>query len=434
MSTTQSHRPYGLATELPDPPRPPLGHRFKYRGIVGENGNQFWHFYINELNPETWKKSTSACGDPNFLYIQAVPLRPVPEGVAEVPEGFEYYDAERFSAVFNPGDVLIRSGAGWQPALAVGKYSPAAVAMRIGSEIHHRHFDYGDANRAIEADFVKNAPLVISEVQAALDAKKAAEPEFRYFRDADGIRYKVPSDGRYGFKMVGEKWVGCGATMILMGRDLQYGTVETDADGNPLVPINPEHPARAREWTLSRMDNGMILPSGDGFGLEEKEVRVREVLPGERGLIEAMNLAIKRADAAEKRAKESHTHAEAEAKAHDECRHLLNEAVGHLRAVTNNQYLAAPHSEALSWLSRNFPEPAPEPFDMDKLWAMLPPWITNLACDYDGDWQGFAATPRLVASRVWEGSFAMTIPIDCAPPPAADWKLSLVQRPTPAQP
>lgn len=64
------------------------------------------------------------------------------------------------------------------------------------------------------------------------------KPEFRYFKDPDGTRWKMPSAGGYGFLIEGreEEWSGC---TVKIGDILKYKerdrAVETDADGNPLV-------------------------------------------------------------------------------------------------------------------------------------------------------------------------------------------------------
>ena len=141
--------------------------------------------------------------------------------------------------------------------------------------------------------------------------------------------------------------------------------------------------------------------------------------------------------------KQSHAHAEAEAHAHDECRKLLEqaweevarEAVGHLRDMLMQDDGQA-YKEAQRFIDTNFPTPAPEPvpFDWEGLWAELPSWIQWVAMDSDTEWWGHAAEPKPTGHfSVWEDA-DLLIPPEFAPPPCADWRESLVQRPTQTSP
>lgn len=189
-------------------------------------------------------------------------------------------------------------------------------------------------------------------------AEAVAEPEFRYFKDADGDRYKMPVNGLPGYKLYPDSsaWLDCDVSLgeMMHPANVKHdGTIETDADGNPLVdtsvgiPINPEKtgprlfkkaefgewPAKAREWSLQVLESGMVAPFGPDLLPTEKSVHVREVMPGE-------------AD-------------------------LLAEAVGHLKSIlaADSADIATPLQWADDWISKKFPEPAPEPSEFDKWYA-----------------------------------------------------------------
>lgn len=106
--------------------------------------------------------------------------------------------------------------------------------------------------------------------------------------------------------------------------------------------------------------------------------------------------------------------------------------------IDSNQYAAEQQISII--IDRHFPAPAPEPaFDESAFWAMMPPWIMYRAMDEDGEYTVFREEPQCLTqdfARSWTqpSEFALPIPPEFAPPAVADWKLSLVKRPTPDQP
>ncbi len=365
-TTASSHRPFNLPPELPNPPEPPAGMRGVYRGIKKTSV----HFWVDAV--EVWQPMSAGLHGFGGHYIEYIPLRPVPDGVAQPTDGWEYHsygELPKLQLEFQKDALCLgRFVKEWHAT--TGGICHLHYALRIGSELHHRHFD----------------------------ADEAPAPQFRFFKDRDGFRYKMP-----GFHMVPgtSNWVSSLFTMMDIERKWEVdGTIETDAGGNPLgdglstTEVIAKQPAKAREFAAWESDSGKFLldrvgPLGEGVW---KLMLLREVIPGE-------------AD-------------------------LLAEAVGHLRAVL--PFVSVPDgAEADAWLSTNFPEPAPEPFDMDKLWGMLPPWINHLQQQETGKWWGFSVKPTMMRGDIY-GDGRMPIPPEFAPPPAADWKTSLVKRPTPA--
>ncbi len=143
MNTT-SHRPYNLPAELPDPPTPPAGHRGVYRkpGHYYANSAAIFRFNHKELE---WSYDRALIESfPDCHTVEIIPLRKAPEGVADVPEGLEYHDSAKSGYVaisdFAYGDVALHFPGGWQNVSGY-TYGSWPTAYRIGSEIHHRHFD-----------------------------------------------------------------------------------------------------------------------------------------------------------------------------------------------------------------------------------------------------------------------------------------------------
>lgn len=381
MKTTSpaSHRPFNLPPEFFDPPAPPAGMRGVYRGKSWNPGRHCWYSPVNQFSG-VWEGVCRSIpqGFKNNHYVEYIPLRPVPEGLPPVPEGFEYWGFEKDGLTYPyKGDglsfdiIVLRNGK-WDETGWVNGYN-LHCALRIGSELHHRNFD----------------------------AEEDTAPQFRFFKDADGTRWKFATIGKIGsiLRVGDERWEQLPPFITAESfskLDREEDTIETDADGNPLtvaeIPVT-EQPAKAREWDVVVGNNGKLYDPLSYLGTPA--IKVREVIPGE-------------AD-------------------------LLAEAVGHLRDVTDKPEAAMPHSKALEWLSTNFPQPEPEPFDMDKLWASVPAWHDWIAMDDDGHWKSFEHGPKVCVRR-WGtiSGNSIQIPYNLAPPRAADWENSLVKRPTPA--
>jgi len=276
MNTTTSTRPYSLPTELPDPPAAPAGHRGVYRGIAWESANSTVDFIVS--GGIRWERFKGpAMGSENLHYIEYIPLRPTPEGVADVPEGFEFYakagDAGLPLPPSNNGplskDITLLVDGLWDESGWYNAYGYAS-ALRIGSALHHRHFDA--------------APVAGNPV--------AVEPECRYFKEEDGHRWRINNATKewFGLEPQATEWhiipKKITAQEFINGSELD-GTIETDADGNPLVVAVEPQPAKAREWWLFNQPNGSVSAfESCREHLKPVFIHVREILTNESTLLE----------------------------------------------------------------------------------------------------------------------------------------------------
>lgn len=346
MSTAISTRPFGLPPELPTPPQPPAGYRGVYRGERWGN-NREPAIYDCCLNgvwlPLPARRIPDAA--PGCFYIEYIPLRKSPEGVAEVPSGWEYFGCGpvegwadgRDETMVNPD--ILRHGLGWVEA--TGNSNLSHYALRIGSEIHHNAFD--------------------------------------------------PSH-----------------------------PIANSTGAMPMGPPKPE-PVKAREWWLTlAIEGNTSFRAGDIIGWHDRKIDSPENEEGSFWKVVHVR---------EVTANESA---------------LLEEVVGHLRAMLLTAESNSDRLEAWAWLDSNFPAPAPEPapepaFDMDKLWASVPAWHPYLTHDENGDCHTHSEKPQFIISRgteagYWEGvGDKLRIPLDIAPARPVNWMGSLIQRPTPTK-
>lgn len=76
-------------------------------------------------------------------------------------------------------------------------------------------------------------------------AAPVGSQEFRYFKDADGRFWRVPTNGRLGHRWDGTRWVSATVNLKIINiRWRQDGTIETDAHGTPLAEKLEPAPAQ----------------------------------------------------------------------------------------------------------------------------------------------------------------------------------------------
>ncbi len=135
-----SARPFNLPVELPDPPECIEGYRWEYRG-KGWDPNTVTTYIAGCVEWfKVWKNSKPEASE-TCHYLEAVPLRPVPAGVAEVPEGFEYCGNGPLvgnTAKSNP-DIIAFGELIWDTQPHQGNCPCNKYALRIGSEIHYKN-------------------------------------------------------------------------------------------------------------------------------------------------------------------------------------------------------------------------------------------------------------------------------------------------------
>ncbi len=316
-------RPYTLPTELPDPPQPPAGTRWVYRGKGWSNNNDIASFTCTVSNGGSeWSRVVIHNARPGGVaymhYLESVTLRPVPESLSPVPEGFEYFQQGGFLPIDAPSSLDIASfdatySHGWlHECSGYSNTGRIHYALRIGSLIHHLNFDV-----------------------------------------------PPPDEGQ-----------------------------AVTPNPEPVTPVSGE----AREFWLD-LQNGAEISWSNLYDCDsptKPRVHVREVLPGEVTLRE--------------------------------------QAVEHLRAVIESDSMD--HNkvfEASQWLEKNFPEPE---FNYANLWRELPSWYTRMAMNDNYDWWAHSLPP-VPAAYSWESmGFSYRIPPQFCPPPAPNWRTSLLERPT----
>lgn len=436
---TTSTRPHGLPPELPDPPTPPQG----FRGVYREPLHGFYApvDIMVCFGESYWQKVTARCAyETHNSAIEYIPLRKAPAGVADVPEGFEFYQGDVKPGGFNYGDVKLYATSEWQNTSSVGKYAPNQLAFRIGSEIHHRHFDAQPEQPAPADESLHDEKYNERVFGVPSASEQPAAEEFRYFKDSYGFQWKMPVDGKSGWMMAkGGLWLKCISKLSHIDKDwLRDGFYETDADGNPLVATDPitkvgatsnklvVEPAKAREWEIFQHDSYGIAVKGL-IPAKGETVFVREILPNEPSLLEEA-VVWQTMETAPKNG----TRILAGSRGCRVSVHYWN---------SNNHDWRIDYADGISWPPTHWmpipecnpiPEPVVAPFDMDKLWSELPSWIQWVAMDETGDWLSYDKKPR-IRDGIWceNSDIGSIIPPEFAPPPAADWKTSLIQRPTP---
>lgn len=401
-------KPYNLPTELPTPPKPPAGHRGVYRGPRYNYAKGAEMSFCTPLSG--WLTRTIYIEGPcNFPSIEYVELRKPPEGVAEVPDGWECIGLGPVKgwglAEHQEGDILALYASGWD--VGSGNNSEGLYCLRIGSAIHHENFD------AV-------AEIPVTHPVAGINSDMSGKP----LSAIDGLD----------------------TTDVIAKPEPATKTVETSSQ----LVIEP---AKAREWHLcgDEMRN-VRLRYGPALNQGER-VTCREILPGESSLLEQATADLKNAREEMMQFREDymlvtsrldgHTASECfmnlnvvidDLKSKDE---LLEQAVGHLRSLSESTPDLLQLAAARLWLKERSPTPAPEPepFDWQAFWDRLSPWVISVCMGEDGSWSECLGIPK-VEGRYWTSSGAATfrgIPPEFAPPAVEDWRNSLIQRPTPSK-
>ncbi len=155
-----SVRPFDLSASLEDPPIAPVGTRWECvdKGRAMESSKKLTGFF-----EVVWGSifDGPAEGIAHY-YLEAVPLRPVPCGVADVPLGFEY---------FGQGPLKTQQGqtidciafnnivGQWDISRHCGNCLDNIYALRIGSKIHHENI-VSQGNAWDEADLEPEEPVM----------------------------------------------------------------------------------------------------------------------------------------------------------------------------------------------------------------------------------------------------------------------------------
>jgi len=305
MNTTT--RPHGLPSDLPNPPAAPAGYRGVYRGMGWRNDGECT--YYAALRPDdgwsNYDRPSIPAGLDDRHYIEWVELRPTPEGVADVPSGFEYSGVPRIKGADTrtpSQDVaayLYKHGKGsaWEIGVC-GDQAGFHYALRIGSKVHHDNIDAApvEGNPGVEPAETEpcGVKVWISRDPLEIEVYEVNGLDADYLKDGWKLRemWIVPE----GYEVVKKK------------------------------QAKPQ-PAKAREFWLQNGGENIIAHT---VKPESGAMHVREILPNESTLLE--------------------------------------EAVGHLRDMLADDD-GKVWKDVHAFMDANFPDPAPEPSDFDKWYA-----------------------------------------------------------------